>query len=178
MSGRAWIVPGLLVAALGLRVVAWTHEGSGFATLPILVPTSLEYEARSRQERQQPAGQGGAEAIELADQLLAAPDALDPSLAPEIEALALDRAQLLELRQQRHRLNVRLMQVGVSVATQLSPAQWDSVNGRRDALKAEAEAGTFDRLLARLRASPAPADPGAASPEPQSPEPQSPAQAP
>lgn len=160
--GALWALVGLLAAGLVLRVLAREAEGTGFATLPILTPTSLPYEAQMRSEAGQPAGQGGAEALALAEQLLAGPAPADPTLLAEVEALAADRAALLELRGRRHALNVRLMDVGVEVARRLEPAQWEAIHMRRDELRGQAEAAVFERALQRLRG-PAP-PPGAAPP--------------
>lgn len=146
-----WTTVLLLALALGLRLVAPTRSASGFATLPILTPTSLAYEASMRAQRGQPAGMGGAEALELAQALLSAPPPQDPTLAAEIEALAQERQGLLALRDQRHGLNIRLMDVGVEVARRLTPEQWEAIHMRRDQLKAQAEAATFERLLRRLQ---------------------------
>ena len=151
MSRAAWLVPALLAVALGLRLADRLRAPTTFATMPILTPTSLVYEAQLRQARGQPAGMGGMEAFLLAERLLAAPDSIDPALAPELSALAEDRAALLALRDRRHGLNTSMMEVGVEVAARLRPDQWDAIHMRRDALRAEAEAQTFDRLLQRLK---------------------------
>lgn len=168
MRGAAWVLVALLVLGLGARGLARRAEGSGFATLPILTPTSLPYEATLRADRGQPAGQGGAEALALAEALLAQ-GAQDPALAAEVEALAAERAALLALRNQRHALNIRLMDVGVDVASRLSPEQWQAIHMRRDTLRAQAESAVYGRLLDRLRGgqpSPPPAPPPGPPPAP------------
>jgi hypothetical protein len=48
-------------------------------------------------------------------------------------------------------LNIALMDVGVAVASELTPTQWDAIHMRRDALRARTEAEVFDRVLDRLR---------------------------
>lgn len=151
MSRTAWLVPALLALALGLRLADRLRAPSAFATMPILTPTSLVYEAQLRQARGQPAGMGGMEAFLLAERLLASPASPDPALAAELSALAEDRAALLALRDRRHGLNTAMMEVGVDVASRLSPAQWEAIHMGRDANRARAEADTFDRLLQRLQ---------------------------
>jgi hypothetical protein len=146
----AWALVAALAAGLAARVGASRARGPGFATLPILTPTSLPYEAAMRADRAQPAGQGGAEALDLAEALLAQ-GVTDPALAAQVEALASDRATLLALRNQRHALNIRLMDVGVEVAGRLTAPQWEAIHMRRDTLRAQAEAAVFARLLQRLR---------------------------
>ena len=66
MRGPLWALVVVLATGLLLRWLAFGAEGSGFATLPILTPASLSYEARMRAEAGQPPGQGGAEALALA----------------------------------------------------------------------------------------------------------------
>ena len=43
------------------------------------------------------------------------------------------------------------MDVGVEVARELTPAQWDAIHMRRDALRGKAEADLFERAERRLR---------------------------
>ncbi len=154
----AWGVVAVLGLALAARGLA-LRPGEGFATMPILTPTSLVYEAQLREERGQPAGMGGAEAVAMAEALLAAPASSDPAVAAEVEALAQDRAQLLSLRNRRHALNVAMMDVGVEVARRLRPAQWQAVLMGRDQTRAAAEAETFERLRRHLAEGAAPAAP-------------------
>ena len=144
-----WATVALLAAGLGIRLLP--PAGTDFESMPILVPTSLTYEAQLRDARHQPPGRGGAEAAELAEAMLAEGVGADPALAAEIEALRDERARLLVLRDRRHQLNVALMEVGVDVARQLRPDQWRDIVMHRDARRAAADADTFDRLLARLR---------------------------
>ena len=154
-GGRDWaaiVVCGIL--ALGSVANAWalwskppTHQ-----TLPIFTPVSLEMERSMRQDRRQPAGRGGEEALVLAQALLDEP--LDPAtasaLAPRIEAMKATRLRLLDLRNQRHGLNTRLMEVGVAVGTALDAEQWAAVSMRRDALRVDGDSAVFDRLLTKL----------------------------
>lgn len=151
MSDRVgWAVAVVLLVSVVAQGVAMMRAGPGFATLPIFVPVSLQYEQQLRAQRGQPAARGGEEAFLLAAALLDV-DGLDPALRPQIEALKATRLRLLDARNRRHALNIALMDVGVAVATQLTPAQWDGIHMRRDAIKAEAEAAVFDRLLGELR---------------------------
>jgi hypothetical protein len=59
---------------------------------------------------------------------------------------------MLELRNRRHTLNIALMDVGVAIAKELSPAQWQQVHMQRDALRGRAEADVLERVLNRLKA--------------------------
>jgi hypothetical protein len=146
-----WLVVACLLASCAMSATLLIRRGPGFATLPILVPVSLEHERALRAARGTPAGPT-ADPARLAQALLAAPGT--PTVRPEdIAALRDARLGLLDARERRHALNVRLMDVGIDVARQLTPAQWDSVHMHRDALRRDADAALFDRLLTKLRGS-------------------------
>jgi hypothetical protein len=117
------------------------------------VPVSLEWEKQMREQRNQPAGRGGEEAVQLAIAL--GDETFDPAvgaaLKPKIEALQKTRAQLLDARGRRHYLNIALMDVGVAVTRELTPEQWDRIHMNRDSFKARPEAEVFERLLGKLR---------------------------
>lgn len=146
-----WVAVACLAVSCALAGGVLLHRGPGFATLPIFVPASLAHEKALRAERGQPAGKGGVEAVELAESLLRdATVSSDPALAGEVAALGETRARLLDARNRRHALNIRLMDVGVAVARELTPAQWDAIHMRRDAIRGKAERDLFARLLAKL----------------------------
>lgn len=144
-----WGIASVLLASCLWQTHALIPERTGFATLPIFVPVSLEYEQQMRAARGQPAGRGGEEAVELARALLEEP--LDPTLAPALTALRESRARLLDARGRRHALNIALMDVGVAVVSELTPDQWAAIHMHRDELRARTEAEVFDRVLEKLR---------------------------
>ena len=80
---------------------------------------------------------------------------LDPAirvrLAPQFEQLAQTRAQMLELRNRRHTLNIALMDVGIALTAELTPTQWEQVHMQRDALRGRAEADVLERVLEKLK---------------------------
>jgi hypothetical protein len=150
MSDRlAWAVAALLAVAAAVQAHALVKPESGFATMPIFVPLSLEHERAMRDQRGQPAGRGGEEALETARRLAEGP--VDATLRPKVEALKETRVKLLDARGRRHALNIRMMDAGVALASVLTPEQWDRVHMRRDALRARIDAETFDRVLEKLR---------------------------
>jgi hypothetical protein len=149
-----WLVAALFGVLGAAHGVAIALDGrSGFATLPILIPVSLGYERAMRAERNQPSGTGGDDAMAV----LAAIDGVqvDPAsreaLATRVAALRASEAHLLDLRNRKHALNTRLMNVGVEVARELSPEQWSAVVMQRDAIRAKVEDPVFARLLEKLR---------------------------
>ncbi len=148
-EAAGWGVSLLLLLSCAWQVSVLRGGDSGFATLPILVPVSLEHERAAR------AGQSpvsGEEAVRMAEALLARE--LTPqqkaAIQPDMDALARTRLRMLELRGRRHALNIALMDVGVSVAQTLTPEQWAQIHMQRDGLRAKAEAETFERVLGRL----------------------------
>ncbi len=145
----ALLVIGNCVLASLLFVERPTHE-----TLPLFVPVSLEYEKALRSDRSQPAGRGGEEATAVAD-LLEGMD-LDPAtraaITPHVEALRAARQRVLALRNERHQLNVALMEVGVELGTTLDERQWDIVQRGRDAVRGREDAAVFERLQQKLAA--------------------------
>lgn len=147
----AWTLAAVLALVAGLQAHGLSKGDTGFGTLPIFVPLSLEHERQLRAERAQPPGDNGEQAVRVAEGLIARQAALEPTLRPKIEAVRDARAKLLDARDRRHALNVRLMDVGVAVTATLTPAQWDSIHMRRDALRAEADAEVFDRVLQKVR---------------------------
>lgn len=146
---RAWTGALAVVLTLGLATNLWLllrGRGEEHVVLPIFVPVSLEMERAMRAERNQPAGRGGEEAVELARSLAKQP----PGDAPTREHLAAmkqSRDHLLKLRDERHQLNTRLMQVGVEVGRVLTPEQWAVIVMKRDELRREGDAAVFDRVL-------------------------------
>lgn len=150
MNRAAWALVALLLVSCGWTVRTLVVTGPGFATLPIFVPVSLEYERQMRSARGQPAGRGGEEAVALA-RALTDEAGLDPALAPQVAALRDTRERLLDARGRRHALNIALMDVGVAVASELTPEQWAEIHMKRDVLRARTEAEVFDRLLEKLR---------------------------
>ncbi|MEN9784875.1 MAG: hypothetical protein RLZZ299_139 [Pseudomonadota bacterium] len=150
MSPRlGWVIAACLAVSCTLTAVPLLRRGPGFATLPILVPVSLEHERALRAQRGQPATVTE-DPARLAQSLLGSP-AASRARPGDVAALRDARLGLLDARERRHVLNVRLMDVGVAVARVLTPAQWDAVHMHRDAVRREAEAALFDRVLQRLR---------------------------
>lgn len=129
------------------------QTGPGHTTLPIFVPASLKYERAMREQRGQPAALGGQEAELLANHLLQPGRDLgsDPRLAERVAAMKATRAKILDARNQRHALNVANMSLGVDLARELTPAQWDHVQSNRDQLRADAEFKSYDRLLQQVQ---------------------------
>ena len=109
------------------------------STMPILTPVSLDYEKAFR---------SGQEPVNL-HVVMDAARYVDPDRVPkaEYEQFAADRLKMLELRNQRHALNVRLMEAGVDIVQRLTPEQWEVVQSQRDKIQAAAEAKNIEAIL-------------------------------
>lgn len=153
MSERTgWILVFFLLISLAGQGWMLLHRGSGFSTLPIFVPVSLEYEKQLRNSRQQPASRSGDQLMALAQSLEQStlPPEVAARLKPSLDALFKTRLQLLEARNRRHTLNIALMDVGIQITHRLRPEQWEKIHMRRDALRAKAESEVFERLERKL----------------------------
>jgi hypothetical protein len=154
MSARlGWMIAAFLACSCVGQIYLLSRQGSGFETLPILVPVSLEHE-RAGLAGQSSNSKAGEAVLPLATALLQQNlDAtLRVQLLPQLERLGQTRVRMLELRNRRHTLNIALMDVGVAIAKELSPSQWQQVHMQRDALRGRAEAEVLERVLNRLKA--------------------------
>lgn len=140
MKPTLWILlvlMGIQLVTLGklLRPDSEVHV----QTMPILTPVSLEYEQAFR---------AGEEPANL-HVVIEAARHVNPDLVSkaEYEQFAADRLRMLELRNQRHALNVRLMEAGVDLLQTLTPEQWEFVQSQRDAIQAAKEAQSIQQLL-------------------------------
>ena len=138
---RMHLVLILLLGCQALTVVKLLRPSSDVdvSTMPILTPVSLDYEKAFR---------SGQEPINL-HVVMDAARHVDPDRVPkaEYEQFAADRLKMLELRNQRHALNVRLMEAGVDIVQRLTPEQWEVVQSQRDKIQAEEEAKMIETIL-------------------------------
>ena len=140
-SVRVQQLLGLLLGCQVLTVVKmnWNTSAVSVSTMPILTPVSLNYEKTMR---------AGQEPVNL-HLVMDAAKYVDPDKVPktEYEEFAADRQKMLALRNQRHALNVRLMEAGVDIVQQLTPEQWEVVQSQRDKVQAAEEAKTIEVIL-------------------------------
>lgn len=140
-SVRVQQLLGLLLGCQVLTVVKmnWNTSAVSVSTMPILTPVSLDYEKTMR---------AGQEPVNL-HLVMDAAKYVDPDKVPktEYEEFAADRQKMLALRNQRHALNVRLMEAGVDIVQQLTPEQWEVVQSQRDKVQAAEEAKTIEVIL-------------------------------
>jgi len=137
MMGFLVLLMGIQLVTLGKLILP--EAGVGVNTMPILTPLSLEYEQTFR------AGEEPANLHLIMDAVRHVnPERVSKA---EYEQFVADRQQMLVLRNQRHELNVRLMEAGVALLQTLTPEQWEFVQSQRDAIQAKHEAMSMERLL-------------------------------
>ena len=62
-----------------------------------------------------------------------------------------DRAKTLDLRNERHALNVYLMEAGVEILEELDKEQWEFVQSQRDSLQKQVEMDILDSVIQELQ---------------------------
>jgi hypothetical protein len=136
----------LLVALLAVQLFGLRQEKTGFATMPIVTPVSLQYEQSMRQ---------GVEPVSIAKLMEIIPELQQgryPHVAPSlVEKLQRDRAKMLDLRNERHALNVYLMEAGVEILQELDKEQWEFVQSQRDSLQKQVEMDILDSVIQELQ---------------------------
>ena len=136
---------GLLLLLCGQGFVYWTltavPSANTIRTLPILNPVSLQMERSMRN------GEPSLNLHRLMDQVLRM-DTTNLSKS-ELETFQQARQQMLSLRDQRHALNVKLMESGVRLLQVLTPEQWAVVQSHRDQIQATYELQAMQKLLDR-----------------------------
>ena len=125
------------IIAIGKMLLSFSDVS--VQTMPILTPVSLDYE-RAFRDGQEPADLHMVmDAARHVDQTRVS--------KTDYEHFVADRLRMLELRNQRHALNVRLMEAGVSILEELMPKQWEFVQSQRDSIQAIHEADAMEELL-------------------------------
>jgi hypothetical protein len=144
--GATWVGILLLLVQLGSVWVLWFPKETDNRLLPILTPVSLKYEQQARQ---------GERALNV-QQVLHRISQIQPVSEPEqqqtLALLLADYDRMLALRNQRHELNVSLMNHGVSLVEILTEEQWLWVQSHRDTVKAAREKEEIEQILLRWKA--------------------------
>ena len=143
-STSIWTVLLLLLTVVQVvELMDWlplnSEDQSSIRTLPILSPVSLQYEQELR------AGKQPANLHAVMKGVLN----VDPDEVPKehVEQFIQDRLSMLTLRNERHQLNVRLMESGVSLLEELTPKQWEAVQSQRDQIQSNHEMVAMEQLL-------------------------------
>ena len=139
-----------VIAALGLMaLIQYNTLGStpsGFAVMPILAPVSLDYEQTMRNGKK-PLNIGAL--MQILPELEQSLDHNKVSIV-ELEQFQQHRSQMLTLRNERHALNIALMDDGIALLQSLNAAQWDWVQSQRDHNQAQMEMDIVEQLMDQL----------------------------
>ena len=144
---KEWLILAVLLAGFSVQLISWAPTGTVFATMPIFTPVSLQYEQEIR---------GDGKPLNIREAMaeverLSRSSAKGTLSSSAIRNLRQTRTRMLELRNQRHELNIEMMDLAVEIVDELSPPQWAVVQSQRDAIQAKVEMDIFERLLERVK---------------------------
>jgi hypothetical protein len=144
---KEWLILALLLACFSIQLISWTPTGNAFATMPIFTPVSLQYEQEIR---------GDGKTLNIREAMaeverLSRTSAKGTLSSSAIQNLQQTRLRMLDLRNQRHELNIEMMDLAVEIVDELSPPQWAVVQSQRDAIQAKVEMDIFERLLEKVK---------------------------
>ena len=115
-------------------------EHSRFEVMPIFTPVSLQYEN---------ACQGKSPKHPNLVKFLENIDQQNPEPAV-VERLKKERIELLQLRNERHDLNIKMMENSISLLSDLTPEQWDFIQSNRDKIQSKIELDILEQLIQEL----------------------------
>ena len=132
----------LLIMGIIIELSTLSKQKEGFEILPIFTPVSLQYEKELRQ---------GKASIDI-QKVMKKISALEKKPSPNIDKQKLRKIQkhrktMLDLRNERHALNVQMMENGIELLSVLTPEQWDFVQSNRDQIQKKVEMEMLERLL-------------------------------
>ena len=134
----------VLFLALVCQLIPYAEQGPSFSVMPIFTPVSLQYE---KQIRQGQAPLNIRQAMGILEDLERTPTS---SVSVEdLRSLKENRSKILDLRNERHTLNVEMMRLSIEIVRELEPEQWEIIQSQRDAIQSKVEMEAFDRLLQR-----------------------------
>lgn len=135
----------LLLVQMGSLWVLFFPKETENRVLPILTPVSLKYEQQARQ------GEKALNIQQVLHRISEIPPASEPAQQQRLDVLLADYERMLDLRNQRHQLNVSLMNHGISLVEILSEEQWLWVQSHRDTVKSAREQEQIEQILLRWK---------------------------
>ena len=132
----------LLIVQIMVLIKVVSVPESDEAILPILTPVSLDYE---RSYRDVPA----VDIHKMIQEIHQIQPTSNSIGLESVEQFVSDRKKMLELRNQRHNLNIKLMNSGIQLITLLDEKQWNWVQSQRDRVQSNQEADSMENLLIR-----------------------------
>lgn len=131
-----------LLIAITLQLIPYFSGKDSFEVMPIFTPVSLQYE-EVLQEGDVP--EKNPDILEVVGQL-----DLENTDLKDVQKLKNERAAMLKLRNERHELNILMMNNGIEVLGELSPEQWSFVQSNRDAIQERIELDILEKMIQNL----------------------------
>ena len=131
-----------LLIAITLQLLPYFSGKDSFEVMPIFTPVSLQYE-EVLQEGNVP--EKNPDILEVVGQL-----DLENTDLKDVQKLKNERAAMLKLRNERHELNILMMNNGIEVLGELSPEQWSFVQSNRDAIQERIELDILEKMIQSL----------------------------
>lgn len=138
MKRDSLLIAALLIAII-LQLTPYFLERTSFEVMPIFTPVSLQYE-KVLQEGKSP--EESPDILEVVQRL-----DLENTDPKDVQELKEQRRIMLSLRNERHELNIKMMNNGIEVLGELSSEQWTFVQSNRDAIQAKIEVDVLQRVL-------------------------------
>ena len=141
MKTDIFIILGL-IAGIIIQLCPYFSEHSRFEVMPIFTPVSLQYENAYQEGKKPKTLPNIIQILENIDQ-----QNLDPTA---VEVLKKERIELLKLRNERHDLNIKMMENSISLLSDLTPEQWDFIQSNRDKIQSKIELDILEQVLQEL----------------------------
>lgn len=136
----------LLIVALlivfTLQLKPYFSEKTSFEVMPIFTPVSLQYEKVLLEGR---SPEKSPDILKVVGQL----DLKNTDLK-DVQNLKKERSAMLKLRNERHELNILMMNNGIEVLGELSPEQWSFVQSNRDAIQQKIELDVLEETIHKI----------------------------
>ena len=141
MKANMVIIVGLLLGII-IQIIPNLSSKEKFEVMPIFTPVSLQYE-KAYQEGKKP------KRIPDMMRILQEIDSKNMD-SKMVETLKKERMEMLRLRNERHELNIKMMENSISVLSELTPEQWEFVQSNRDEIQSKIELDILEQLLQDL----------------------------
>jgi hypothetical protein len=141
MKRDSLLIAALLIAII-LQLTPYFLERTSFEVMPIFTPVSLQYE-KMLQEGKSP--EESPDILEVVQRLDF--ENTDPK---DVKELKEQRRIMLSLRNERHELNIKMMNNGIEVLGELSPEQWSFVQSNRDAIQQKIELDVLEKTIQKI----------------------------
>ena len=128
-----------LILGIFLQIGSYLSTDTRFEVMPVFTPVSLQYEQKLL---------GGEKPKRMPDVMRFLKDTPAKNIdRVQLEALKKEREELLRLRNERHELNIKMMENSISILSALHPEQWDFIQSNRDEIQARIELDIMEQLL-------------------------------